>query len=83
MPFLITCAADEKDRVGAFAFSPFYANWITDEVIGVELLRNMLLAALCVFVMTLLLIASVPTCLMVLLCVVLTLVCIITNDCVL
>lgn len=65
---------DETDPVAAFAFSLDYANWLTDMVIAEELTRNMILAAVAVFVMTLLLIASISTCLMVLLCVVLTLV---------
>ncbi|CAG0920738.1 unnamed protein product, partial [Notodromas monacha] len=67
-------SVEPEAEVGAFAFSPAFGNWITDEVIGDELLRNMLLALLCVLIMTLILIASIPTCLMVLLCVILTLV---------
>ena len=42
--------------------------------IGFELWRNLGLALVCVFVITLLLLANVPICLMVLLCVALTLV---------
>ncbi|CAG0919583.1 unnamed protein product [Notodromas monacha] len=61
-------SVEPEAEVGAFAFSPAFGNWITDEVIGDELLRNMLLALLCVLIMTLILIASIPTCLMVLLC---------------
>ena len=51
-----------------------YAAWETDEVIGFELWRNLGLALVCVFVITLLLLANIPICLMVLLCVALTLV---------
>ncbi|XP_076042992.1 patched domain-containing protein 3-like [Oratosquilla oratoria] len=51
-----------------------YSEWETNEIIEEELYRNMGLALLVVFLMTLLLIASLSTSLMVLLCVVLTLV---------
>lgn len=51
-----------------------YAAWETDEVIGFELWRNLGLAAVCVFVITLLLLADLKICCLVLLCVVLTLV---------
>ena len=51
-----------------------YAAWETDEVIGYELWRNLGLALGCVFVITLALLANIPICLMVLLCVALTLV---------
>merc|ERR1712113_305047 len=46
----------------------------TDEIIGFELWRNIGLAMACVFVVTLILLANLPICLMVLLSVVLTLV---------
>ena len=51
-----------------------YAAWETDEVIGFELWRNLGLALVCVFVITLMLLANIPICMMVLLCVALTLV---------
>ncbi|XP_037793998.1 NPC intracellular cholesterol transporter 1 homolog 1b-like [Penaeus monodon] len=55
-------------------WSRAYAGWETDQVIEEELYRNMGLALLVVFVVTLLLIASLPTSLMVLVCVFLTLI---------
>lgn len=55
-------------------WSRAYAGWETDQVIEEELYRNMGLALLVVFVVTLLLIASFPTSLMVLICVFLTLI---------
>ena len=58
----------------AFSFNKIYAAWETDEIIGFELWRNIGLAMACVFVVTLILLANLPICLMVLLSVVLTLV---------
>lgn len=58
----------------AFIWSFAFAGWETDEIITAELYRNMGLAMLCVFLTTLVLIANFKTCVMVLLCVVLTLV---------
>ncbi len=58
----------------AFIWSFAFAGWETDEIITAELYRNMGLAMLCVFFTTLVLIANFKTCVMVLLCVVLTLV---------
>ena len=57
-----------------FSHSKIYAAWETDETIAKELWRNMGLAMMCVFVITLLLLANVKICVLVLLCVVLTLV---------
>merc|ERR1719433_963180 len=57
-----------------FSHSKIYAAWETDEIIGFELWRNIGLAMACVFVVTLILLANLPICLMVLLSVVLTLV---------
>jgi len=57
-----------------FSFSKVYAAWETDEIIGFELWRNLGLALVCVFVITLILLANIQICLMVLLCVTLTLV---------
>ena len=51
-----------------------YAAWETDEIIGFELWRNLGLALVCVLVITLTLLANIPICMMVLLCVSLTLV---------
>eukprot|EP00094_Tigriopus_californicus_P008124 TCALIF_07820-PA protein Name:"Protein of unknown function" AED:0.21 eAED:0.21 QI:2513/0.92/0.92/0.92/0.76/0.85/14/0/199 len=57
----------------AFSFSKVYAAWETDEVISFELWRNLALAMVCVFIITLVLLANVKICLMVLSCVCLTL----------
>ncbi|XP_059488991.1 protein patched homolog 2-like [Neocloeon triangulifer] len=51
-----------------------FAGWETDEVIAEELLRNLSCAMVCVFFTTLLLIVDIKACLLVLLCVVLTLI---------
>ncbi|CAB3372453.1 Hypothetical predicted protein [Cloeon dipterum] len=51
-----------------------FANWVTDEVIDAEMYRNLALAMFCVMISTFILIANVRTCLLVLLCVVLTLI---------
>lgn len=66
----------EKANISShtFSFSKVYAAWETDEVIGFELWRNLGLALVCVFVITLMLLANIPICMMVLLCVALTLV---------
>ncbi len=50
-----------------------YAAWETDEIIGAELWRNLGLAAACVFVVTLILLADLKICCLVLLCVAATL----------
>ena len=57
-----------------FTHSKIYAAWETDEIIAKELWRNMGLAMICVFVITLLLLADIKSCLLVFICVVLTLV---------
>lgn len=51
-----------------------YANWITDEVIDIELIRNISWALVCVMVCTMLLIASLPVCFYIFVTVTLTLV---------
>ncbi len=56
------------------SFAQVYAAWETDEVIGRELWRNLGLAMVAVFAVTLLLLADLKICCLVLLCVVLTLV---------
>merc|ERR1712038_265976 len=58
----------------AFSHHWIYATWETDEIIGHELWRNIGLAMACVFLVTLVLLASLRLSLLVLLCVVLTLV---------
>jgi hypothetical protein len=56
------------------AWARTYLNWETDEVIQIELYRNLGMALMCVFFMTLLLIANAATSMMVFLCVLMTLV---------
>ena len=58
----------------AFSFNKIYAAWETDEIIGFELWRNIGLAMAAVFIVTLILLANLPICIMVLASVVLTLV---------
>ena len=58
----------------AFPVGTEYASWETDEVIEAEFWRNMGISLLCVFLTTVILIQNIPVCVMVLLCVVLTLV---------
>lgn len=65
-------SSDLTSRI--FSYSKIYAAWETDEIIANELWRNMGLAMICVFVITLLLLADIKSCILVLLCVVLTLV---------
>ena len=55
-------------------FPQVYAAWETDEVIGFELWRNLGLAMICVFIITLIVLADFKICFMVLACVCLTLV---------
>ena len=57
-----------------FSFNKIYAAWETDEIIGIELWRNIGLAMAAVFVVTLVLLANIQICVMVLLSVILTLV---------
>lgn len=64
---------DSGDRF-ATVWGKVYGNWITDEVIDTEVLRNILLALLCVMGCTLALIANLQVCLYIFVCVVLTLV---------
>jgi len=58
----------------AFPVGTEYASWETDEVIEGEFWRNMGISLLCVFVTTVILIQNIPACLMVLVCVILTLI---------
>jgi len=57
-----------------FSHCKVYAAWETDEIIGYELWRNIGLAMICVFVVTLLLLCNIQICIMVILIVVFTLV---------
>ncbi|XP_046631548.1 uncharacterized protein LOC124311207 [Daphnia pulicaria] len=59
-----------------FASARIFSSWETDEVIMEELYRNLAIAMVCVFVTTFILIANLFACLLVLLCVVLTLICV-------
>merc|ERR1712200_201951 len=58
----------------AFSHVKIFAAWETDEIIGTELYRNIGLAMIAVAIVTLLLIANIPICVVVLSCVSLTLV---------
>lgn len=51
-----------------------YANWITDEIIDTELMRNISWALVSVMICTLLLIANLPICFYIFVSVLLTLV---------
>ena len=57
-----------------FSHSKVYSAWETDEIIGKELLRNLLLSLLCVAIITLLFLGDVFVCLIVLVVVIMTLV---------
>ena len=50
-----------------------YFNWTVNEVIHIEFLRNMSLALLCVFLLTLIMLADLKLCAMVFVCVLFTL----------
>ncbi|XP_071537135.1 NPC intracellular cholesterol transporter 1 homolog 1b-like [Panulirus ornatus] len=70
-----------KEMVNAANFSDFaapvammYSSWETDKVIAMELLRNLSLAMIAVFTMTLLLLANFISSIYVLICVIFTLV---------
>ena len=62
-----------SNLTGAFSHVQVYAAWETDEIIGFELWRNIGLAMVCVFIVTLILLANIPICLMVLTIVIITL----------
>ena len=57
-----------------FAMALGYATWETDEVISIEIYRNMALAIVCVFFTTLIFIHNLGGAIMILMCVCLTLV---------
>ena len=61
-----------KGRV--FAYSAQYDNFITIEIITAELLRNIILASVCIFLVTLVLLTDVLASLMVLISVIMTLI---------
>lgn len=53
-------------------WSKVFANWVTDEIIAVEVERNIELALLCVMVCTVILITNLQMCLWIFICVLLT-----------
>lgn len=55
-------------------WSKAFANWVTDEIIAVEVERNIELALLCVMVCTVILITNLQICLWIFICVLLTIV---------
>lgn len=55
-------------------WSKAFANWVTDEIIGVEVERNIELALFCVMVCTVILITNLQMCLWIFICVLLTIV---------
>ena len=57
-----------------FAYSGQYNNFITIEIIEAELLRNIILASVCIFLVTLVLLTDLLASLMVLISVILTLI---------
>eukprot|EP00095_Tigriopus_kingsejongensis_P003657 maker-scaffold11_size778918-snap-gene-1.12 protein:Tk03657 transcript:maker-scaffold11_size778918-snap-gene-1.12-mRNA-1 annotation:"hypothetical protein DAPPUDRAFT_306990" len=57
-----------------FAMAQSYSRWEIDEVISQELFRNLFLAIICVSITTMLLIANTTSCIIVILCVVMSLV---------
>ncbi|XP_050309697.1 protein patched homolog 1-like [Anthonomus grandis grandis] len=58
----------------ATVWSKFFAMWITDELIDVEVMRNLELALLCVMACTILLIADLQTCFWIFICVLVTMI---------
>ncbi|XP_028177480.1 patched domain-containing protein 3-like [Ostrinia furnacalis] len=56
------------------AWSKAFANWVTDEVIGEEVERNIELALLCVMICTVILITNLQMCFWIFICVLLTIV---------
>ena len=61
------------DSPYTFSHSKVYTAWETDQIIGYELWRNIGLAMVCVFCVTLLLLCNIQICIMVILIVVCTL----------
>lgn len=77
----IRAMEDVKNIIKSMNFSGYvqpwarmYSNWETDKIIEAELYRNLLLALIVIFLMTLILIVSFTTSCMVLLCVCMTLI---------
>lgn len=61
------------DEGFVIVWSEMFATWVTDKVISQEVVRNLILALICVMGMTSFLIAEPQTCVWILLCVLLTL----------
>uniref|UniRef100_A0A1B0CNT4 Putative conserved plasma membrane protein n=1 Tax=Lutzomyia longipalpis TaxID=7200 RepID=A0A1B0CNT4_LUTLO len=58
----------------ATSWSKMFGNWITDEIIDAEVLRNIALALLCVMICTAILIVNFQICFWIFICVLLTLI---------
>ncbi len=74
MEWLKELIAQQNFPGKAFASAQPYSRWEIDQVIGWELHRNLIIAIVCVFVTTFLLIANFTSCLLVLITVLLNLV---------
>ncbi|XP_014213139.1 protein patched homolog 2-like [Copidosoma floridanum] len=70
-----TVATFGLDSEGGFVtvWSEVFASWVTDKVISQEVVRNLILALVCVMGMTAILVAELQTCFWILSCVLLTL----------
>lgn len=62
------------DNLDAFCYTRFYASWETNKIIAWELVRNLILAGAVILIITLILLADIAVCLLVLVCIVLSLV---------
>ncbi|KAF2904389.1 hypothetical protein ILUMI_01779 [Ignelater luminosus] len=58
----------------ATVWSKIFATWVTDELIDIEVMRNLQLALLCVMICTVLLVANIYICFWIFICVLLTMV---------
>ncbi|XP_031339796.1 protein patched homolog 3-like isoform X2 [Photinus pyralis] len=58
----------------ATVWSKIFSTWVTDELIDVEVMRNLQLALLCVMVCTILLVANLQMCFWIFICVLVTMV---------
>ncbi|KAK4886579.1 hypothetical protein RN001_002850 [Aquatica leii] len=58
----------------ATAWSKIFATWVTDELIDIEVIRNLQLALLCVMICTVILVANLQICFWIFICVLLTMV---------
>ncbi|CAH2991710.1 unnamed protein product [Chilo suppressalis] len=69
---LIKSTSFETDDGYRSVWSKAFANWVTDEIIAVEVERNIELALLCVMICTTILITNLQMCLWIFICVLLT-----------